>query len=159
MDIEKIPRMIKEEYDDLIEKQYMCRISFMGAKYPLIKPFLYHFDGNYIYVLATKYGEKIKYLKENPPVTIEIERYSPDLSDYKFVTLSGRLVKLDDEDEKKNVRKEFVRLIKDRDLSKNVMFALGHSKEEPVEAIAREDRTLVLKLVEVEDITGLRSRD
>jgi len=43
MEIVKIPRMDKEEYDTLIGKGYICRIAFQGEKYPYIAPFLYVF--------------------------------------------------------------------------------------------------------------------
>lgn len=135
MEPKKIPQMIKEEYDGLISEQFMSRISFKGEKYPKIKPFLYYFDGSYIYFLAARYGEKLQLLKENPNVTVEIEKYTEDMSDYKFVTLSGRLVEVEDEEDRREVRKWFVRLIEERDLSKNIMAALGHSPEDPVDAL------------------------
>ena len=55
MDVVKIPRMEKQEYDRLIEKGYVCRIAFQGEKYPYIAPFLYVFDGSFMYFLSTKY--------------------------------------------------------------------------------------------------------
>lgn len=157
MEPKNIPQMIKDEYDDLINEQFMSRISFQGEQYPKIKPFLYYFDGNFTYFLATRYGEKLQLLENNPRVTVEIEKYKDDMSDYKFVTLSGRLVEVEGEEDKKEVKKWFVRMIKEKDLSKNVMAALRHSPEEPVEAIIEEERNLVLKLVNVDDITGLKS--
>ena len=48
MEIIKIPRMDKAEYDRLIEKGYVCRIAFQGEKYPYIAPFLYVFDGSFL---------------------------------------------------------------------------------------------------------------
>jgi len=150
--------MIKREYDSLIRNQYMCRISFKGGKYPHIAPFLYIFDGNYLFFLSTKYGKKIEYFRENPHVTVEIDNYHPDLSDYKFVTLSGRLVEVKDEKERVGIRSNFVKMIKEKKFSKNIMIALGHSIDEPIEAIVDGgDRTLVWKLVGVEKITGLKS--
>ncbi|KXA95474.1 pyridoxamine 5'-phosphate oxidase [candidate division MSBL1 archaeon SCGC-AAA259I07] len=159
MKLKKLPLMQKKEYDELIKNQFMCRISFKGEKYPQIKPFLYVFDGKYLYFLATKYGEKLRFIDKDPHVTVEIENYTEDLSDYRFVTLSGKLEKVEEEEAKKEVRGKFVRLIKERDLSKVVMTALGHSKNEPVENIAEKERNIVLKLVDVEDITGLKKGD
>ena len=56
MDILKIPRMEKQEYDRLIEKGYICRIAFQGEKYPYIAPFLYVFDGSFLYFGRAEYG-------------------------------------------------------------------------------------------------------
>ncbi len=157
MEPEKIPQMIKDEYDDLIKDNVMSRISFMGDDYPKIKPFIYYFDGEFIYFLATKYGEKLEYIKNNPKVTVEIEEYEPDLSNYKFVTLSGRLKIVEDEEEKNRVRKGFADMIEERDLSRNIMKAIGYSPDDPLEKIMEEDRNLVLKIVNVENITGLKN--
>ena len=87
MDILKIPRMEKEEYDRLIKENYVSRIAFKGTSYPYVAPFLYVFDGHNLFFLSTKYGKKIQYFNENPDVAVEIERISPDLSSYTFVTL------------------------------------------------------------------------
>lgn len=156
MEIEKLPLMEKKEYDELIKDQFMCRISFKGGKYPKIKPFLYVFDGRYLYFLATKYGEKIKFIDENPYVTVEIENYTPDMSDYSFVTLSGRLEKVDEEEIEEEIRNKFVQLISKEGLSKDIMVALGHARDEPVENLSSGDKTTLLRLVDVEDITGLK---
>ena len=102
MDIEKMPRMEKAEYDEIINDHYICRIIFKGEKHPYIAPFLYVFDGKYMYFLSTKYGKKLKYFHQNPYVSVEVENYSPDLSNFSFVSLfrttcgGGRLGGLND---------------------------------------------------------------
>ena len=50
----------------------------------------------------------------------------------------------------------FVQLLKGGNLSKNILAALGRSPEESFESIEREERTLVWKLTDVEDITGFK---
>ena len=42
------------------------RIAFQGEKYPYIAPFLYVFDGSFLYFLSTKYGKKIEYFRKSP---------------------------------------------------------------------------------------------
>lgn len=154
---EKIPQLSKNEYDKLIDNQVMSRISFMGEDYPKVKPFIYHFNGRYIYFLATKYGEKMRYFPKSPKVTVEIENYEPDLSKYEFVTLSGELEVVTDEKEEEKIRKEFVEMINKKNLSKNIMKALGYSSKDPLEKIIEEKRNIVIKLVKVKDITGFKS--
>jgi nitroimidazol reductase NimA-like FMN-containing flavoprotein (pyridoxamine 5'-phosphate oxidase superfamily) len=155
MDIVKIPRMEKKDYDKLIEEGYVCRIAFQGEKYPYIAPFLYVFDGKFLYFLSTKYGKKIEYFRKSPYVAVEIEKYTRDLSSYTFVSLQGYLEEVTDSIEKKIVRDEFVRLIKERKLSSKILAALGHSPQDPPEAIAREERSLVWKLIGVKDLVAL----
>jgi len=157
MEIVKMPNMGKKEYDRLIREQYIARIVFKGEKYPYIAPFLYVFDEKYLYFLSTRYGKKIEYFRQNPYVTVEIERYDPDLSNYAFVSLSGHLIEVTNEVSKKEVREQFIRLIREKNLSENIMIALGHSSQDPTEAIVREERNVIWKLTDVRKITGLKN--
>ena len=63
MNIHKVPLMRKQEYDELIRERYVSRIGFKG-EYPYIAPFIYVFDGSFIYFLSTKYGKKIERFKQ-----------------------------------------------------------------------------------------------
>ena len=159
LEVVKIPRMKKREYDRLIDDEHVCRIAFKGDRYPYLAPFIYVFDGNFMYFLSTKYGKKIELFREDPHVSVEVERFAPDLSSYRFVTLRGRLEEVLDPEEKRAVRERFVDLIRRKSLSRNILSALGHSPDDPLDSIAREERSLVWKLVEVEKIVGLKDGD
>jgi nitroimidazol reductase NimA-like FMN-containing flavoprotein (pyridoxamine 5'-phosphate oxidase superfamily) len=148
--------MKKKEYDELISEQYVSRIAFQG-EYPYIAPFLYVFDGEFLYFLSTKYGKKIEMFRDNPHVAVEIEKYSPDLTDYKFVTLQGIIEQVEDASEKMEVRKQFIDLIKDNNLSQNIMAALGHSPHDPPESLLDEEKSYVWKLKGVETIVGIKN--
>lgn len=153
-----MPSMKKREYDRLIEEEYVCRIAFKGESHPYIAPFLYVFDGKYMYFLSTKYGRKVSHFKQNPFVTVEVEKYNRDLSNFAFVAIPGRLEEVPDQEIRFFVRQKFVDLIKEKNLSPNVMSALGHSPDEPIEALLSEERSNVWKLVGVDvgDILGLK---
>lgn len=156
MDIVKMPSMEKSEYDRLIGEQYVCRIAFKGEAHPYIAPLLYVFDGKFMYFLSTKYGRKVEYFRDNPLVAVEVERYSYDLSNFSFVSLFGRLIQVENPEEKQRVREMFIEMIKRRRLSLNVLSALGHSPNEPLESIISEDRNIIWKLVDVKEIIGLK---
>jgi len=156
LEVAKIPSMEKREYDQLINEEHVCRIAFKGDKYPYVAPFVYVFDGRFMYFLSTKYGKKIEFFREDPHVSVEVERYASDLSSYRFVTLRGRLVEVFDPEEKRAVRKEFVDLIRKKNLSRNVLLALGHSPDDPLDSIIKEERSIIWKLVDVEKIVGLK---
>ncbi len=149
--------MEKDEYDSLIKQNYVSRVAFKGDEHPYVAPFMYVFDGRHLYFLSTKYGKKIEYYQQNPNVAVEIDRFSPDMSSYTFVTLLGRLSEVTDETEGKRIREEFVDMIKTRKLSSNVAAALGHSPSEPLDAIVRENRSLIWRLDEVTDIVALKN--
>lgn len=157
MEIVRIPRMEKKEYDQLIEEGYISRIAFQGEKYPYIAPFLYVFDGKFLYFLSTKYGKKIEYFRKSPYVSVEVERYTSDLSCYTFVTMQGRLEEVEDSIEKKLIRERFVALIAKKHLSRNILGALGHSPDDPPEVIAREERSLVWRLTGLKDLVALKN--
>ena len=161
MVIFKMPSMKKQEYDRLIEEEYICRIAFKGENHPYIAPFLYIFDGKFMYFLSTKYGRKVQYFKKDPYVTVEVEKYTPDLSNFAFVSIPGCLEEVQDPEIKSIVRQKFVDMIKRRNLSSNVLSAFGHLPDEPIDALLTEERNNVWKLtgVNVRDILGLKHSD
>jgi len=157
MDPVKIPKMPKKEYDALIRRQYISRIAFGACEHPYIAPFMYVFDGDHLYFLSTKYGRKMEYFQSNPRVSVEIEEYAPDLSAFTFVSLQGFLEEVTDPSQKKKVREEFVGMIRDRNLSPQVLTAFGHTPHDAPEAIVREERSMVWKLAGVQDIVALKN--
>lgn len=157
MEVVKIPQMDKKEYDTLIEEGYICRIAFQGDKYPYIAPFLYVFDGKFLYFLSTKYGRKNDLFRKSPYVSVEVEKYTQDLSSYTFVTMQGYLKQEEDSITKKIIRQKFVEMIRGKNLSHNILAALGHQPSEPIEAITAEERSNIWKLTGVVDIVALKN--
>ncbi|HEX3013655.1 MAG TPA: pyridoxamine 5'-phosphate oxidase family protein [Methanobacterium sp.] len=157
MNIIKIPSMGKEEYDELIKQNYIGRIAFKGENYPYITPFMYVFDGKFLYFLSTKYGKKIGEIKRNPHVAVEIEKYAEDMSDYKFTTLQGRIVEVKNDSDKAEIKEMFIKMIKDKNLSNKALAAIGHSPDESIQMVMEEDRTLVWKLVDLELTVALKN--
>ncbi len=157
MDPVRIPKVPKEDYDALIRRQYVSRIAFGACEHPYIAPFMYVFDGKYLYFLSTKYGRKMEYFKENPNVSVEIEEYTPDLSAFEFVSLQGYLEEVTDPSKKMKVREQFVDMIRHRSLSPRVLTAFGHAPDDAPEAIVREERSMVWRLVGVQDIVALKN--
>jgi nitroimidazol reductase NimA-like FMN-containing flavoprotein (pyridoxamine 5'-phosphate oxidase superfamily) len=157
MEIVKIPKMSKSEYDGLINEGYVCRISFCSDKHPYIAPFLYVFDGRYLYFMPTKYGRKINYFRSNPSVSVEVDSFSQDMSRYVFITLQGKLEEVPEAVVKEKIRFDFLAMIRRKKLSGNILAALGHRPGEPLEVILDDDRTLVWRLVDVEDIVALKN--
>jgi uncharacterized protein len=157
MDPVKIPRMLRPEYDALIERQCVSRISFGAGEYPYIAPFMYVFDKKYLYFLSTKYGRKMEYFAANPKVSVEIEEYASDLSVFSFVSLQGMLEEVKDPALKRKVREKFVEMLATKKLSPRVLTALGHRQDDRPDVIIHEERSLVWKLVGVKDIVALKN--
>ena len=158
MSIFKIPMMNKEEYDKLIKENHISRIAFSGDNYPYIVPFIYVFDEHkkFIYFLSTKYGKKISLFKKNPNVAVEIEKYNENMSEYKFITLQGTIIEVKDNTERKDIKKRFINLIQ-RKLSNKALAALGYSSDKSPNSIFNEERVLLWKLIDVENIVALKN--
>lgn len=75
------------------------------------------------------------------------------------MTLYGRLQEIQAYEEKKTIRRAFISLIQEKNLSKNIITALGHSPEENLDALEAEDWSLVWKLIEIDHISGLQFGD
>jgi uncharacterized protein len=159
MEVFKIPSLGPKECEKIIAAEHFCRVVFHGEKYPYIAPFIYVWQNNHLYFLSADYGAKIKYFKNNPFVVVEIEQNVADLSHGCFVTLYGRLQEVYDQEEKKNIRESFTRLIKEKSLSKNIITAFGYSPEKNLDALQAEGSSRVWKLIDVDRVSGLHFGD
>lgn len=90
---------------------------------------------------------------------MEVESYSSDLSRFSFMVLPGRLVEVERPEDKQAIRQMFVELIKSKNMSQNILSALGHSPVEPIKSILTEEKTSVWKLEGVKKITGLKGSE
>jgi nitroimidazol reductase NimA-like FMN-containing flavoprotein (pyridoxamine 5'-phosphate oxidase superfamily) len=62
-----------------------------------------------LYFHFTNYGKKMRLLEKEKRVCVEIEKYRPDLSEYSFVTLRGRLTIVKDTQERNAVIERMVK--------------------------------------------------
>nr|WP_319539591.1 pyridoxamine 5'-phosphate oxidase family protein [uncultured Methanospirillum sp.] len=157
MDPLKIPKQSKQEYDDLIKRQYLSRIAFIGPDNPYIAPFMYVFDGRFLYFLSTRYGRKVEYMKANPRVSVEIEEYSADLSVFRFVSLQGFLEEVVNKDKTTLIKGMFVEMVRKNNLSSHILTAFGHSADDDADVITTDDRCAVWMLKGVTDIVALKN--
>jgi hypothetical protein len=73
------------------------------------------------------------------------------------MSLQGDLEEITDSVLKEKIRRDFVDMMKKRNLSTTVLSALGYSPADPPEIIIREERTVVWKLKGVRDIVALKN--
>jgi nitroimidazol reductase NimA-like FMN-containing flavoprotein (pyridoxamine 5'-phosphate oxidase superfamily) len=152
----KMPRMDKHEIEQLIRAQFLCRVAFKGESLPYIAPFQYAVIGDTLYFHFTDYGKKMNFFKKETAVCVEIEQYTPDLSEYRFVVLTGKLKLVEDNEERKKAIEEMVALGKQR-LSSNFLVAHGFSPDSSWEVFAPDKPVLIMKLEEMAEKTGLKS--
>jgi len=152
----KLPKMGREEIEKLVQEQILCRIAFRGDKYPYMAPFQYVFINRSLYFHFTDYGKKMRLLEEDSRVCVEIESYRPDLSEYNFVVLRGRLKVVIDPQERANVIRRMAEEGKQR-LSPNFLAAHGFKKDEGWASFTPEKPMVIVELVDVIQEIGLKS--
>ena len=151
----KLPLMTKQEMDSLMRSQRLCRIAFKGSDYPYIAPFQYVVINNSLYFHFTDYGRKMRLLKRDARVCVEIEDLKPDLSEYHFVSIRGRLKIVRNLNEKKEVIKEMAEDGRNN-LSTNFLVAHGLNKEDGWASLSPEKPLVIVKLETVKEI-GVKS--
>ena len=152
----KLPSMSRKEIDNLIGEQFLCRIAFRGSDGVYIAPFQYVFMNKRLYFHFTDYGNKMAFFREGFPVCVEIEKYSPDLSEYAFVILTGTLKMVVEEEERRNVIHKMAE-VGNAKLSPNFLFAHGFESQSGWSAFNAEQPILILRLEKVTSIKGLKS--
>jgi len=153
----KLPRMSEQEIDELIEEQILCRIAFRGNKSPYIAPFQYAWVDQQLYFHFTKYGKKIGFLEEGNLVCVEIEKYTQDLKEYKFVTLTGELRIVTEQSERARAIRKLVETAKKKGLSENFLAAHGLTKENGWDSLTPEKPITITKLENIIERIGLKS--
>jgi nitroimidazol reductase NimA-like FMN-containing flavoprotein (pyridoxamine 5'-phosphate oxidase superfamily) len=148
--------MSQKEIDRLIEEQFLCRIAFRGESSPYIAPFQYVSLNKHLYFHFTDYGTKIALIKEGFPVCVELEKYSPDLSEYAFVTLTGTLKLVEDEAERRMAIQKMAETGSAK-LSTNFLCAHGFESEGGWPSFNAEQPILILRLENVTSVKGLKS--
>lgn len=156
MTIFKLPKMEKPEIEKLLREQLLCRIAFKGGKYPYMAPFQYVFMDGSLYFHFTEYGKKMKLLERDKRVCVEIEKYKPDLSEYSFVVLRGKLKVVADWQERDKVIRMMAEEGK-RKLSTNFLAAHGFKKDEDWSSFTPEKTLIIVKLESIAQEIGLKS--
>jgi len=154
--IVKLPKMDPDEIEKLIREQMLCRIAFKGNQYPYMAPFQYVLVNGTLYFHFTDYGKKMRLLDKDKHVCVEIEKYKPDLSEYNFVVLRGKLKVVADPEERTKVINRMAEEGK-QDLSTNFLVAHGFKKEEGWSSFTPEKPLVIVKLEEVAETVGIKS--
>lgn len=155
METVKLPKMQDQEVEELINEQFLCRVAFKGTTYPYIAPFQYAVVNGTIYLHFTEYGKKMNFLEQGTPVSVEIERYTPNLSEYAFVVLTGKLNLVRNPEERKAALHKMAEVGRQR-LSPNFLVAHGFSKGSEWLNFSENQKILIIKL-EVTEKMGLKS--
>jgi len=152
----KMPKMNEKEIEKLISEQFLCRIAFKGGDQPYIAPFQYVMIDGFLYFHFTDYGKKMSFFRQKTPVCVEIERYTPNLSEYEFVVLSGNLELVENHQERKRAIMKMAEIGKQQ-LSSNFLVAHGFPQGSNWSEFTDNQPILIIKLDDVKGKTGLKS--
>ena len=98
----------------------------------------------------------MKLIEEDKRVCVEIEKYHPNLSQYMFVTLKGKLNIVTNPSERAEVIEKMRQFGKER-LSRNFLAAHGLQADENWEALTEQKPIVIVKLDPIAAESGLRS--
>ena len=152
----ELPKMKENQIEELIRGQFLCRIAFKGDLKPYIAPFQYAYVNGILYFHFTDYGKKMSFFKQETPVCVEIEQYTPNFSEYEFVVLTGKLRLVEDREERKLAIETMAEVGKQK-ISKNFLLAHGFSMGSDWSDFSADKPILIIKLDEVIEKIGLKS--
>ena len=152
----KLPNMSREEIEDLLYGSDICRIAFLDRGHPYIAPFQYIYQDDTLYFHFTNYGRKIKLLKENPNVCVEVERLDENLRSFRFISLKGKLSLVEDANERENVINKLRENGKQK-LSPAFLTAHGINPREGWTYFTSEKPFLIVRLEDISEVVGLKS--
>lgn len=125
-EVYKLPGMSKEEVDRLLKSCRICRMAFNDSPQPYIMPLDYVYLNGKMYFHFARYGKKIELFNKDPHVSVEVDRYDKDITEYESVTLMGTLSKVAGQEEKKKASEALLSTIKSRGGMRNVAARHGH---------------------------------
>jgi nitroimidazol reductase NimA-like FMN-containing flavoprotein (pyridoxamine 5'-phosphate oxidase superfamily) len=152
----KLPRMRRQDIEEVLRDQMICRIAFKGDDHPYMAPFQYVFMDGTMYFHFTDYGKKMQLIEKDRRVAVEVERYKPDLSEYCFVVMRGSLEEVEDRDERAEAIRRMSEEAKAR-LSEKFLVAHGFRPEEGWSALSAKKPLKIVKLTDVAERIGLTS--
>jgi hypothetical protein len=86
----------KSEIINILQSQSICRLGCTDGKHPYVVPITYFFDGKHIYC-QTQEGKKIKIMRKNPNVCLQIDIVN-SMRSYKSILIFGKFEELKNEE-------------------------------------------------------------
>jgi nitroimidazol reductase NimA-like FMN-containing flavoprotein (pyridoxamine 5'-phosphate oxidase superfamily) len=148
--------MNQDELREVLRTQVLCRIAFNDVNYPYIAPFQYVFLNDVLYFQFTNYGRKMRLLKRDNRVCVEVESYTADLSQYNFIVIRGRLIEVTDSIERNNIINHIAQTGTAR-FSPQFLAAHGLHVEQTWTSYTADKPLLIFKLEQIAEMFGLKS--
>jgi nitroimidazol reductase NimA-like FMN-containing flavoprotein (pyridoxamine 5'-phosphate oxidase superfamily) len=153
-EVYRLPAMSRQEVDRLLESGRICRMALNDRPQPYIIPLDYVYVDGKMYFHFADYGRKMELSKKDPHVSVEVDRFNGDMTEYESVTLMGTLARVTAPEEKKKASKALLETIGSRGGEKNA--AARHGYERLDLDTLSSGSSVVLRL-DVADYVALKS--
>lgn len=150
----RLPAMSKQDTEKLLESCRICRMALNDRPQPYIIPLDYVYVKGKIYFHFANYGRKVELFRRDPHVSVEVDRFNNDITEYESVTLMGTLAVVTDPSEKKMASEALLGSIGSRGGKSNVAARHGYNDLD-INTLSSKD-SLVLRL-DIADYVALRS--
>jgi len=153
-EIYKLPAMSEQEVDALLKSSRICRMALNDKPQPYIIPLDFVYLNGKMYFHFARYGKKVELFGRDPHVSVEVDRYNDDITEYESATLMGTLVEVKDPEEKKMASDALLNTIGSRGGERNV--AARHGYDSLDKKMLSSSGSMVLRL-DVTDHVALKS--
>ncbi len=153
-EVYKLPSMTGQEIEQLLSSSRICRMALNDSPQPYIIPLDYVYVNCKMYFHFANYGRKVELFRKDPHVSVEVDRYNDDITEYESVTLMGTLSEVTDPSEKKEASEALLGTIGSRGGRGNVAARHGYEHLDP-DTLASKG-SLVMRL-DVADCVALKS--
>jgi nitroimidazol reductase NimA-like FMN-containing flavoprotein (pyridoxamine 5'-phosphate oxidase superfamily) len=96
--------LTNEEIEDVLKKQFICRIGCHAKGKTYVVPISYAYDGEFIYCHTQHAGMKINMMRENPKICCEIDTLEA-MATWKSVIVWGSFEEITNEEERSKALK------------------------------------------------------
>jgi uncharacterized protein len=148
--------MTHGEIDALLKKQMVCRISFNDRPSPYTIPMEYYYFGDVMYFHVTSSGKKMALWSADQNVTVEVDWWNNDLSDYKSVIATGRLAAVESHDEKNILNVAMAEAVRGRSGIKGLLKMPWGKKG--INFLTSSNIPMTLMKLDVKEIRGKKAR-
>jgi uncharacterized protein len=153
-EVYRLPAMSVQEVDRLLSESRICRMALNDSPQPYIIPLDYAYVSGNMYFHFANYGRKVELFKKDPHVSVEVDRYNSDITEYESVTLMGTLALVTNTAEKKTASRALMERIDAQGEKANIAARHGYERIGPDTLEA--GGSLILRL-DIADYVALRS--
>lgn len=96
-----LPELSREEMLEMLQHERVGRIGLNDSLHPYVVPTDFAFLDGAIYIHTPNNGLKAELARKDPHVCFEVDRYNPEVTDYRSIIIRGLISEVADGNEKR----------------------------------------------------------